>query len=532
MIKQRALFEKLTKATLFLSVCLGALFLGSSGLSLAQESIWSEPVNLSHTSVGDALSPDSAWFPDLAVDSLGRVHLIWCLTTRLAPGEEARTLEILQNERLGERLFYKVWDGQLWSEPNDLVPPSINIVRNAITVDRNDVLHLVYQYKIVGLGGSGIYYTYAPAETAWSTASWSVPRLVSAKGQSYATDLAVDGNGVLHVVFDDTGDLESRVCPGCADIYYRRSTDKGQTWSPPINLSRTPTGSSHEQIEIDSSGTIHVTWDEGWDRITGRGSPLYSVYTFSSDGGLTWHQPIPILYPVSTTAQLAVGANGQGEVMLVWRVTSPEHNGIYYQWSSDQGQTWNSPKVIPGIFAGPWISKFDMYDMAADSAGHIHLVVVGQLSPQPDAPPGVYHLEWDGSSWSAPEGIYQREDFPEYPKIVISHGNQLHVAWFTRPEQFAGGGFDVWYSRSQLEAPYQLPAPTPTAPPAHKPKPAGTTSGSVTPTPFPTLVPGISQLPSGLYTENDELLQLAIGLSPIPLIAGIILLLKRLRRWR
>lgn len=564
-------WAKPARAILIVS-CVGTLLLVTTmrrdRLSLAQEGSWTELTRLSHSSSRASLSPDDAWFPDMAVDSQGRVHVVWCYTTRMMEDEQPVTLaeEFFVRDMWLERLAYTAWDGDSWAAPNDIVPPIRVIARNAIAVDSNDVLHLAYQDRIPGLGAVGIYHKSARADTAWSAPSWSPRRLVSARGGSYATDLAVDSHGVLHLVFDDTGDLESRQCPGCKDVYYRRSTDRGRTWSAPLNLGPTPLGASREQIEIDKADTIHVTWDEASRPTGGQEKPLYGAYTFSTDGGLTWQQPINVSYPVPGVAQLTVGADGQGGVMLVWRVTAREYNRIYYQWSPDLGERWTKPTEIPRIFARPWTTPFDMYDMATDSAGRIHLVVVGRHSDERDAPLGIYHLAWDGDSWSKPEEVFQKRGFqqyvarhlppgaewepsapkdiyqeiyrlealPEYPKIVVSHGNRLHVAWFTRPDVWRGGGYDVWYRRGEAEAPHQTPVPAsePAATPVAEPSASEPETISTTPTLFPTLIPSEKHLPDGLYTEGDELIRLGIGLSPIVLAIGLVLLVRGRRNSR
>ena len=467
-----------------------SLSLAVSRYTFAQGSGWTEPVKISHP-------PNNSWFPDLAVDSLGNIHVIWCETTSLEVGGEE------------EQVYYSVRSKGTWSVPSDIVPTSPYINRSAIAVDSNDVLHLAFRYHPIG--GSMIFHKSAPANRAWSARSWSSPYMVSINGNSYMSDLAIDSKGVLHLVFDDGGDAKSKICPGCADIFYRRSSDGGKTWSYPVNLSRSPTGSSRVQMEIDSSDVIHVVWDEGWDRLSGKGEPIFSTYTSSLDGGESWSSPTSFSYPEGTNAQLSVGSDGQGGVVAVWRATSrPE---IFYAWSSDNGASWSPPMVIPDIFARPWTNPFDMYDMATDSAGHIHLVVVGRLSLEEDRV-GVYHLEWDGTSWSPPAAIYWGAGFPEYPKIVISGGNKLHVAWFVREALWEGEGTHaVWYSSSQSASPAQTPVPPPTSTPIPTATPLAT--ATPTATPYPTLAPGGTALPDGLYTESDDLLLLIVGLAPV-----------------
>lgn len=480
------------------------------------ERTWSDPVNISNTA-------GSSWFPDLAGDSRGNVHVIWCETMTLG---ERRSLQ--------EQVFYSMWDGESWSDSNDIVPPSADIIRNAIVVDRRDILHMLFGGSVYGQNYT-LYYHRAYFEEAWSATAWSTPHPVS-QGDSYMGDIAVDSQGTIHVIYDDTIRYKEDTELAVADIFYRHLVDGGQMWSPLVNLFPSRfTGSSRPQIEIDSSDTVHVTWDEGWDRLTGFGDPAYGAYTFSSDGGITWSPVLAVTYPITTVAQLTVGSDGRGGVMLVWRATSRDE--IFYQWSTDGGHSWGAPSAIPGMLARPWANPFDMYDMTADSAGHIHLVAVGRQVLDRNAPLGVYHLEWDGEAWSDAERIYGGMGFPEYPKIAISQGNQLHVAWFVRerlgnPE--GAGPHQVWYSNSQSTAPHQrvMPLPTLTSMPlALTPLPPPTP----TVTPYPTLSPEDTGLPSGLYTESDEVLRLAAALSPIVLLILIVVVVRmgwfgRLRR--
>ncbi len=310
-----------------------------------------------------------------------------------------------------------------------------------------------------------------------------------------------------------------------ADIFYRRSQDDGRTWTAAVNLDPDPgVGSARAYLEIDRRDTLHVTWDEGWDRLTGEGDPMHGTYTFSADGGETWSPTTVITYPESTVAQLTVGSDGQGGVMLVWRATSRDE--LFYQWSSDGGRSWGEPAEIPQVFARPWTIPFDMYDMASDSAGRVHLLVVGRQSPDRDAPLGVYHLVWDGESWSDPDRIFAETELcPEYPKIVLHEGNQLHTAWFTREGDVWDDEVsrEVWYSSSQSPAPHQPVAPLPTLTPI---PPTPTRMPIPTATPYPTVSFEYTGLPDGLRTVSDDLLRLAIALSPVILVILVVMAVK------
>jgi len=506
--------EKRVLVVSLLTVVVAVLGLNGDRWVLAQEGSWTAPTVIS-------APPGFSWFPDLTVDPFGSVHVVWCLTI---PLEDSPALQ--------EQVNYTRWDGESWSEPNDIVPRAADIVRNAITSDQAGNIHLLFGGSVYNV--LTLYYQKAPASEAWSAAAWSTPHRIN-QGASYIGDIAVDSQGVIHVVYDDTIDYTGDGKQRWADTFYRHSTDGGQTWSAPVNLYPEPlTRSAKPYMEIDNNDVIHVTWDERWEPFSGEKSDTYySIYTSSSDGGKTWTPPTVIDYPQGTVVQLTVGSDGKGGVMLVWRATASDE--LFYQWSTDGGHSWGVPSVIPGVFARPWTNPFDMYDMATDSTGLVHLLVVGRGSQAADALLGVYHLVWDGDHWSAPTRIFAKPGlYPEYPKIVVHEGNQLHTVWFTREGSVWDQSVtrEVWYSSSQSPAPYQpvTPWPTPTPEP-----PTATPTSVPTATPYPTLSLEGTGLPGGLRTESDDLVRLIVALSPVVLVILVVVVVKavgfsRLRR--
>jgi sugar lactone lactonase YvrE len=350
---------------------------------------------------------------------------------------------------------------------------------------------------------------------------------------------APSGRGQAGKVLALAGDeLVNALCPSCSDIFYRRSTDNGATWSAAVNLSRSPEGSTKPQIKLDAAGGVHVTWDEGWDFYTGRGSPQAVAYAHSLDDGVTWAQPQ--LFRARNSAgkaqQITLGVAGDGQLVAVWRVQAglkPESREVFYQTSRDRGNTWSAPTRMEDLVAREWLSGHDNYTMVTDSAGRVHLALVTQTTEAPIIYQ-VVHLEWDGTSWSQPEPVFVTEDVPEWPRLAIGGGNQVFLTWFVRAKDdlfaLSAGRYKVWAAHMRADAPHVAPTPPPTRTPA-LPTP---TAAPPSPTPFFVNVPGDGP-PDGLSgrpnLDANAVSNMLVAALPAAVWLGLVALgVRRLRR--
>jgi len=311
------------------------------------------------------------------------------------------------------------------------------------------------------------------------------------------------------------------ICQLCADIFYRHSTDGGESWSVPINLSNSFAGSVKPQVRVGSGGSVYVTWEEGEDWYTYEGYPIASMYTYSSDGGNTWAEPTIFTSPAGAPQQITLGLGREGSLVAVWRLPE-EESSYYYQLSTDNGATWSPPEPIPGMIAKPWEPfSLDACDAATDSAGNVHLLVLGRFSSL-EKDLGLMHVVWNGSAWSSPTRIYVSSDPPEWPRIAVGAGNKVYATWFTRDERHITnserGRYKVWVSSYPADALPRTPVPLPTPAPTAALDVPGQAISTSTVIPTPVIVPGTSGLPSGLYTEYDEVGRLVVALSPIAVI--------------
>jgi hypothetical protein len=305
-------------------------------------------------------------------------------------------------------------------------------------------------------------------------------------------------------------------------------------------------GSDKPHLALGPDGSVYVAWEEGHEFITGKGEPSSSMIIASPDGGLTWEEPTTFIFPGDTPQSIAVGVDGNNRVVVVWQQVVG--NGVFYQTSADHGQSWSAPRQIPNILTRSLYNDLDDYDIAADAAGHLHLVLVGQ-NPQAVVAKidqnSVYHLEWDGATWSEPTPIFTTiGDVPEWPRIAVGQGNQLNVVWFIRDKANVWssdtGKYEIWYTRGSSSAPavapISWPTPTPTPTSVAAATPTLTPVPTAIPTQIPTLDPSLTQISApadvttSIYSDNDEVLLLAKSLLPAALI--IVVVVVTVRFWR
>lgn len=125
------------------------------------------------------------------------------------------------------------------------------------------------------------------------------------------------------------------------DIIFRRSTDGGATWDPPlgqdpVNMSQTTGTSDAPQVAL-GNGNLYLFWmDSPTDP---NHDPFDLLFRRSTDGGATWSPAASLsaLIPSFEPYQLAVsGLN----IAVVWQ-NSFTPSEIFFRSSSDGGVTWD-----------------------------------------------------------------------------------------------------------------------------------------------------------------------------------------------
>ncbi|MFN8526781.1 MAG: Calx-beta domain-containing protein [Chloroflexota bacterium] len=127
--------------------------------------------------------------------------------------------------------------------------------------------------------------------------------------------VAVDSQNVVHFVYGDRASLAFNDFN--TDIYYRRSTDFGATWSAAAKLNddATTTSQFYPWLAVDrSTDTLHVNWyDVRGDALNNHAADVY--YTRSRDRGLTFEPNTRITTVASDLTQPGADFNQFGDVL-------------------------------------------------------------------------------------------------------------------------------------------------------------------------------------------------------------------------
>jgi hypothetical protein len=131
----------------------------------------------------------------------------------------------------------------------------------------------------------------------------------------------VDGSSI-YVVWADNPPVRSN-----REIFYKQSTDGGATWSSSQNLSGT-TGVSDEPSIAVVGSNIHVVWQE---TITGNSEIFYKK---STDGGATWSSSQNLSGTTGNSHYSSIAVNG-GNIHVAWSDNTSGKMQIFYTRSAD-----------------------------------------------------------------------------------------------------------------------------------------------------------------------------------------------------
>jgi hypothetical protein len=197
---------------------------------------------------------------------------------------------------------------------------------------------------IDGFNNKDVYYANSTDEgLTWSTGKRINDDLGSTGQGPGFRSIAVDGNNNIHIIWID------RRLTLSGDIYYANSTDGGITFSKNKKVNDVSIASSDPAINTDESNVVYVAWVD--DRNDTTKSDIF--FSKSTDGGISFSlnkkindDDLPLTYQGNPT----IAAHG-GFVAIAWS-DHRNQNCIYFANSTDSGDTFSTNTRIDNDILG------------------------------------------------------------------------------------------------------------------------------------------------------------------------------------
>ena len=287
----------------------------------------------------------------------------------------------------------------------------------------NSIIHVVWTDNRDEEAHGEIYYKRSPDNGI----TWECDvRLTYSYELSEYPQIAVNGSNV-HVVWADWRD-------GNREIYYKRSTNNGETWGGDIRLTELDGYTScGPKIAVEGSN-VYVSWEDGRDY----GYPPPEVYfKTSNDNGENWTKDKRLTFtPDDSSAPYSIAVHN-GKVDLIYGDRSTGAAEVYHMYSLDNGGNWSNPVMI-SVDDGS--DSFNAKMAVEEDSIHIVWVEIKENWNYEI----YYRSSTDGGeSWGSIQRLTNDPAYSDGPTIAINDSN-VHIVWMDERDDPAGNN-SIYY---------------------------------------------------------------------------------------
>ena len=318
----------------------------------SQAATWSPEVRLTNIS-------GPSWGPRVAAYN-GVIHVVWFEYPNFSDPE----------------VYYmrSPDNGNTWNSPQNISnKPNRPDIYPSVAADASGV-YVFWSSDTVN--GEAFFIRSTDGGTTWKPEQ----QLTDASGYSRASDILVDGQGVIHVVWYDHRE-------GYSGIYHRQSCDHGATWTPEQWVTQFDGMVDNEDPKIVQAEdhTLYLLFRSTRDGQPQGGWPPFHVYllrgqsSFCSNGA-TWLYPaqrvsqgLPDQWSNTYYGTISAGKDGRLHVAY-W--DENVGNNIIYRRGIPAGAGWAKPEMVSHLpLAHPQMGGDNHPNpgLVEDSMGGVHL---------------------------------------------------------------------------------------------------------------------------------------------------------------
>lgn len=368
------------------------------------------------------------YYPSIAVDNLGNIHIVWMGNRTGEPNERDA--------------YYAIsFDGGKTFSNSQIPFPIGTVYLPVIDVDADGTAHIAF-----GVGEdshSDIYYTNTTDFGQTFATTVKVNKDDEGREHQGYPDLAVSDTGEVYIVWSDP-----------SGIFFGRSTD-GFKANPKVNDPGNY-GAHIPSIAVDKGGNIYIVWPDSRNRVSPDITNWDIYASTSTDGGVSFGADVRVNDDNTTWGQYypKVAGGGSKEVFVVWedRRRCSGCDDIFLAKSTNSGASFE-PNVQVGdeVVGHQWSPS-----VAVSSSGEIH---VAWWDKRRSSWGDVYYAISEDGGISFSENL--RIDDATGEKIPMGEAYYLHfkatdiavdsmgnprIVWHDKRR----GDFDVYYARGNV----------------------------------------------------------------------------------
>ncbi len=245
--------------------------------------------------------------------------------------------------------------------------------------------------------------------------SWGKPVEVS-KGTNVSAsepwpDLAIDSNGIVHVVFTAKNSM------GYYETWYnsyRPNQSAGSSWSTNENISQTMCGSAHPTIACDPRNfSQYVVWMD--QEYKPESFSLFFRYKTSSSTNWSTKTVLPIS-PSAYTPELTV--DGLGRLHLIYLKRAGGNSVIYYTRNGNptNSNSWTSPVAV----SNKTNLNFPHICIDSDNDGDVYVAWEQNVEGNNE----IYFRRQINGYWQSIENVSKTGASAAYPDLIVQRSNK------------------------------------------------------------------------------------------------------------
>lgn len=331
--------------------------------------------------------------PVVAADSEGTIHMAY------------------HGKKTGNHIFYRYSDdgGQNWSEGVN-ISNTENVSHYPSIAALGDRIAVAWLEDCKDHQGNDIYLvTSSDGGKTWSKAM----DVSNTPGHSAHPVVAIGNGGSIHVAWSDTSEGKKR-----PDIYYTSSANGGESWTRPIDVSKTHGVYGPPAMVVDPiGGMVHIAWA---DYCSGSNHDIHVIHGMQD----TWSKPRDISRTNYRSSHPSLALGGNHKVYASWLEDCTDHpgNDVWFAHSNEFGQF--SPAFdlsrTPGHSSDPTVM--------ADREGNVAVTWVDSTG-HTQAPDVWYsRSETSGAKFTRPHNLTRTPGKSHEPHLVLVEGKPM-VVW-------------------------------------------------------------------------------------------------------